>query len=53
VKAGQKLGEEEIERLLADLRNARNPYTCPHGRPVFLTFEQDDLARLFGDRTCE
>jgi DNA mismatch repair protein MutL len=53
VKAGNRLSQAEMERLLADLRSARNPYTCPHGRPVFLTFEPDDIAALFGSRTCE
>jgi DNA mismatch repair protein MutL len=53
VKAGQKLSPAEMERLLADLGSARNPYTCPHGRPVFLTFDRDEVARLFGGRTCE
>jgi DNA mismatch repair protein MutL len=52
VKAGQKLSTGEIEQLLADLRHARNPHTCPHGRPVFLTYEPADLDRLFGPRPC-
>jgi len=53
VKAGQKLGAEEMERLLADLRTARNPHTCPHGRPVFLTFSEDEIAALFGNAACD
>jgi DNA mismatch repair protein MutL len=53
VKAGQRLDRAEIERLLEELRHARNPYTCPHGRPVFLTWEPDEVAALFGGATCE
>jgi DNA mismatch repair protein MutL len=53
VKAGMRLSTAEMERLLDDLRAARNPYTCPHGRPVFLTLEQADVAALFGEATCE
>lgn len=53
VKAGQPLSRDEMERLLADLRNARHPHTCPHGRPVFLTFDTEEIARLFGDRACD
>lgn len=53
VKAGHHLSPAEMEQLLADLRATRNPYTCPHGRPVFLTFEPEEIAQLFGGRTCE
>ncbi|MFN3653169.1 MAG: DNA mismatch repair endonuclease MutL [Armatimonadota bacterium] len=53
IKAGQRLSTAEMERLLEELRRARNPYTCPHGRPVFLTWEEDEVAALFGDATCD
>jgi len=52
VKAGQNLGLQEVEQLLADLRQARNPHTCPHGRPVFLTLDQAEVAALFGGASC-
>ena len=52
VKAGQRLSQGEMEQLLADLRETRNPHTCPHGRPVFLTYAEEDLTGLFGGRTC-
>lgn len=51
VKAGQSLDEKEVRRLLADLRHARNPHTCPHGRPVFLTLDTAEVAAMFG-ATC-
>ncbi|MCC2669403.1 MAG: mismatch repair protein MutL, partial [Armatimonadetes bacterium] len=53
VKAGQKLGTTEVVRLLEDLRHARHPHTCPHGRPVFLTLDEDEVAQLFGGRDCD
>ncbi|MBI3911181.1 MAG: DNA mismatch repair endonuclease MutL [Armatimonadetes bacterium] len=53
VKAGQPLSPEEAEQLLADLRRSANPYTCPHGRPVFLTFSQAEIRRLFGEGECD
>ncbi len=49
VKAGQTLSTAELEQLLLDLRSAQNPYTCPHGRPVFLTFAPEEVAALFGN----
>jgi DNA mismatch repair protein MutL len=52
VKAGKSLSRAEMIRLLADLRQTRNPYTCPHGRPIFLTFDEDEIAGLFGGPPC-
>jgi DNA mismatch repair protein MutL len=52
VKAGKSLSRAEMIRLLADLRQTRNPYTCPHGRPIFLTFDEDEIAALFGGPPC-
>jgi DNA mismatch repair protein MutL len=53
VKAGQRLSRAEMEQLLRDLREARNPHTCPHGRPVFLEYDQASVGALFGGATCE
>jgi len=53
MKAGQPLSLEEMERLLSDLRASRNPYTCPHGRPIFVAFEPEEIAKLFGEGSCE
>jgi len=52
VKAGQRLDPTEARRLLADLRGTRNPHTCPHGRPVFVTYEAAEVHRLFGGQRC-
>lgn len=53
VKAGQALSRQEIEELLRELRSTRNPYTCPHGRPVFLAYDRRELAALFGRQSCD
>lgn len=42
------LGAPEAARLLADLARCRDPWTCPHGRPIFLTLEHEELLRRFG-----
>ncbi|MDR1795994.1 MAG: DNA mismatch repair endonuclease MutL [Clostridiales Family XIII bacterium] len=47
VKANAQLTEPEIAGLLADLEACENPYTCPHGRPVFLKLTKQDIERLF------
>lgn len=47
VKAGDPLGMAEMERLIVDLAETENPYLCPHGRPITLTFTNDELLRRF------
>jgi DNA mismatch repair protein MutL len=50
VKAGDRLGDEEISGLFADLAACENPYACPHGRPVFIRLTRRDIERLFKRR---
>ncbi len=47
VKAGQKLDRREIESLVEGLKLCKLPYTCPHGRPIALTLEKEDLLKGF------
>ncbi len=48
IKAGQKLAPSEIEKLINKLFACNDPYFCPHGRPVIIKFDIDDLERKFG-----
>ena len=43
-----KLRPEEAARLLADLARCADPFTCPHGRPIFLTLAHPELEKRFG-----
>ena len=47
VKANQTLSNEEYTALFEALSGCENPYTCPHGRPVFLQLTRGDIERLF------
>jgi len=47
VKANRTLTAAECENLLSLLSNCDNPFTCPHGRPVFLKLTRQDIERLF------
>ena len=47
VKANDALTMEEIRRLLKDLSEAKNPLSCPHGRPTILMLSAQDIERLF------
>jgi DNA mismatch repair protein MutL len=47
VKGNQELTREEIQKLLDDLMTLKNPYTCPHGRPIILYLKKYELEKLF------
>jgi DNA mismatch repair protein MutL len=47
VRAGDRLTDEEIRGLLADLDRVRDAHHCPHGRPTAVAFGRADLAKLF------
>ncbi|HEX2959760.1 MAG TPA: DNA mismatch repair endonuclease MutL [Chitinispirillaceae bacterium] len=47
IKAGQKLSQEEMNALLNSLFSAKNPYTCPHGRPTLVRISLEELSRRF------
>jgi len=47
IKANQKLTEQEAETLIQRLGSCRQPYTCPHGRPIVVSFSTYDLEKLF------
>ena len=47
VKAGDRLSQLEIDRLLADLAACANPYCCPHGRPTFIKYTRYEIERSF------
>ncbi|MCZ8513090.1 DNA mismatch repair endonuclease MutL [Paenibacillus filicis] len=47
IKANQNMGTLEIETLLDRLAACRNPYTCPHGRPIVVSFSTYELEKMF------
>lgn len=47
IKANQALNHQEIEVLLDRLRQCHTPYTCPHGRPIVVSFSNYELEKLF------
>ena len=48
IKAGDKLSEQEMRSLIAQLFQTKMPYVCPHGRPVVLKISIEELDRRFG-----
>jgi len=47
IKAGAVLTKEQMENLVVQLYNSKNPFTCPHGRPTIVAFDRNDLDKLF------
>ncbi|ANE47887.1 hypothetical protein SY83_18085 [Paenibacillus swuensis] len=47
IKANQSLTHVEIEKLLERLSVCSNPYTCPHGRPIVVSFSTYELEKMF------
>ncbi|MDU2243795.1 MAG: DNA mismatch repair protein MutL, partial [Paenibacillus sp.] len=47
IKANQKLTPEEANTLIRRLAACKQPYTCPHGRPIIVSFSIYDLEKLF------
>ncbi len=47
VKAGQELTNDEIRKLINNLNNCENPYSCPHGRPISIRLSLGELEKKF------
>ncbi len=47
IKANDRITLTDMEDLLERLRNTKNPFTCPHGRPTIISFSTYELEKLF------
>jgi DNA mismatch repair protein MutL len=47
IRNGTSLNLPEMQSLLDRWQRTRNPRTCPHGRPIYLSFKESSLARSF------
>ncbi len=47
VKAGDYLDMEERVNLIDNLFATKNPYYCPHGRPIVVSIKTDELDKRF------
>jgi DNA mismatch repair protein MutL len=47
IRNGTSLTHQEMQTLLNQWQQTRNPRTCPHGRPICLTLEESSLSRFF------
>jgi len=47
IKVNHPMELDQIRKLMHDLEQTQMPYTCPHGRPIALLFEMNDILRKF------
>ena len=48
IKAGHTLNAQEMQALVEDLFACSMPSVCPHGRPIILEMQLQELDRRFG-----
>lgn len=47
IKANKRLSIQEVNSLISRLRSAKNPYSCPHGRPTIIKLTHYQIERMF------
>lgn len=47
IKAGDPLTEDEMRALIHRLFQCKNPYHCPHGRPVIVNLTLEEIHKRF------
>lgn len=47
IKVNHPLNLDQIRKLISDLEQTSMPFTCPHGRPISLLFDMDDILKKF------
>jgi len=47
IKANTSITLEEMQSLIDELRECKNPYNCPHGRPTIVFYTKVDLEKMF------
>ncbi|KST66595.1 DNA mismatch repair endonuclease MutL [Mastigocoleus testarum] len=47
IRNGTPLSLEQMQSLLDDWLRTRNPHTCPHGRPIYLSLSESSLSKYF------
>ncbi|MFC2106303.1 DNA mismatch repair endonuclease MutL [Candidatus Bipolaricaulota bacterium] len=47
IKAGESIPLVEAQELVEELMEMENPYTCPHGRPVIISYAKHELDKRF------
>lgn len=47
IKGNEYVSKLQIDYLLEDLARCKNPYTCPHGRPIMIKYSKYEIEKWF------
>lgn len=47
IKANDKINNIEIDSLINQLNLCKNPFTCPHGRPIIVEITKKEIEKMF------
>lgn len=47
IKANDKIYNIEIDKLLSQIEECENPFTCPHGRPIMVEISKNEIEKMF------
>ena len=47
IKANDKIHSLEIDSLINQLSMCKNPFTCPHGRPIIVEITKKEIEKMF------
>lgn len=47
IKGGDNISLNEMNALMMQLSACENPFSCPHGRPVFVKMTQYEIEKMF------
>ncbi|RDY24258.1 DNA mismatch repair endonuclease MutL [Romboutsia maritimum] len=47
IKANDKIYNIEIDSLLKQIEECKNPFTCPHGRPIMVEISKREIEKMF------
>ncbi len=47
VKGNTRITKEDMESIISQLRECKNPFNCPHGRPTIINFTIYELEKMF------
>lgn len=47
IKANDKINKLEIKSLFEQMKECKNPFTCPHGRPIIVEITKTEIEKMF------
>ena len=47
IKAGHEMTNPEIHTMIENLKRLKEPFNCPHGRPILLNWKYTELEKKF------